>query len=45
MSTPKLVNFQYFWIPGVEKNMYVYIYIKYVYMYICMVHDFAIFGG
>ena len=26
MSTPKLVNFQHFWIPGGEKNMYVYIY-------------------
>ena len=38
MSTPKLVNFQHFWIPGVEKNMYVYIYIyiifKCVHMYI-----------
>ena len=44
MSTPKLVNFQHFWIPGGEKNMYVYIYI-YVIMYICIVHDFAIFGG
>ena len=35
MSIPKLVNFQFFWIPGVEKKKYVYIYIIciYVHMY------------
>ena len=41
MSTPKLVNFPHFWIPGIEKK-HVYIYIN---MYICILHDFAIFGG
>ena len=52
MSTPKLVNFPHFWIPEVEKkHVYIYIYIynmyicTYVYMYICILHDFAIFGG
>ena len=39
MSTPKLVNFPHFWIPGVEKK-HVYIYnmyiCTYVYMYICI---------
>ena len=31
-----------FWIPGAEKK-HIYIYIN-VYMYICILHDFAIFG-
>ena len=48
MSTPKLVNFPHFWIPEVEKK-HVYIYnmyiCTYVYMYICILHDFALFGG
>ena len=47
-STPKLVNFHHFWIPGVEKKqfyiyIYKYIYIlkniyiyKYIYIYISM---------
>ena len=44
MSTPKLGNFPpFFGFQELRKNTHIYIY-KYVYMYICILHDFAIFG-
>ena len=42
MSTPKIVNFPLFWIPGVEKkHVYIYIYIICIYIYIICIYVYT----